>query len=183
MSDDPAREYYSGIVSELRQTYTATKFAVAGLRHFADQTAQHSGSTENPDPKIFIGAKAPDAAGSPTDHLWVRRSELEAAADPHGQTPVTLAQQWIVSTYHRWDDVHRPHMAKLCGVQLNNVTSDVFGDLRRFRNDIIHHKGVASADLPPKTVVLRWFRVGDVIDCNDEHFAELMTKLSVNVSR
>ncbi|WP_142027407.1 hypothetical protein [Blastococcus colisei] len=182
MSGDPARDYYCGIVAELRQTYVTTKFAVAGLQHFADQTAQHGGSTENPDPRIFIGASAPDAEGSPTHHLWVRRSELETAADPHGPTPVTLAQQWIVSTFHRWDDVHRPHLAGLCGVQLNNVTSDVFGDLRRFRHDIIHHKGVASADWSPKAVVLQWFQVGDVIGCNDGQFAELMTKLKVAVS-
>jgi hypothetical protein len=49
------------------------------------------------------------------------------------------------------------------------------GDLRRIRHDILHHRGVASADNTAKCeVIAHWFGVGQPIVIAGEHISEFM---------
>ena len=61
----------------------------------------------NPDPHVFIGDREP---GSPESNMHARVpcSRLMAAAAPRSEAALQFEQMWIVTMFHKWEDVWRP---------------------------------------------------------------------------
>lgn len=175
---DQGRDYFNNVSAELRRTYVATQFAMAGLCELV-RKSKGAVAPENPDPKIYIGQTTP---GDPGSHLYsyVTLSELTAAANPGGTTASTLSQQWIVSSFHAWEDNHRPAFARMCGVDTNDILSPIMGDLRNLRNDIIHHHGIASTANTGKNTLLM-FEAGATVGCDASQFDQLIKNFTVEV--
>jgi len=78
-----------------------------------------------------------------------------------------------MSLYALWDDEYRPRLAAIHGRTKNEEKYDLFGDLRRLRNDTVHHRGIATVEETGKCVLLKhWFRPGEMIRLEGRHFDE-----------
>lgn len=118
-------------------------------------------SSINPDPAMHVGRGAPTDPGIRSDAMW-RRSEIEGAADPQGWLQEWITQAWIALIFSRWEKHYRPLFAEAAGVREDQVRSDVMGDIRHLRNDVVHNRGIAGKNTR-KCEVLTRFRDGDRI--------------------
>lgn len=71
----------------------------------------------------------------------------------------------MLTVYQRWEEVLRPQAVTLLGLSdKDDVKIPILGDLGLLRNDVVHHRGVASAGNTSRCEVLtHWFAVGDRI--------------------
>lgn len=130
---------------------------------------------DNPDP-LFALASTEEPPDNPSDtYARVRRSRLLELVDrDSGAARETLDHQWVVSLYTAWEHHFRPNLAKAHGCHPDDVKHPLLGDLRRLRNDVVHHGGVVSPGNTGGCEVLRWFAKDDRIRLKAEHFQEFM---------
>lgn len=69
----------------------------------------------------------------------------------------------IIFLFTYWEDEIRPRLARGKGVELNEIQSDIMGDLRTLRNVILHSKSVLH---PDKHASLRL--LGDMFEADKE---------------
>ncbi len=165
------------IAEEIQQTIALMTLAIEGLRRLARELEQVFATQGDQDERLFVSDVDPVLEG-PT-HGSIPRSELIARSRVGGPAEVLLIQQWIVSMFARWEGEYRPAIARLHGVEPDQVKSELFGDLRWLRNDVVHNNGVVKASA--KCAVLGSFKPGDTITLGTEHFRRAMTTLSVRI--
>lgn len=122
------------------------------------------------------------ARGAPdetTPHAQIRLSVLKAYAQPDGGVEVALSQQWLLATYARWELEQRAALGSLMGVPTAEVMSDLFGDLRRLRNDVAHNGGVVEATTAAKLKVMTRFSVGDIIVFSPDDYIKISASVDV----
>ena len=98
---------------------------------------------ENPDPTIFVGIGDPNLETTRTHQQWTASQLPEKGLF----TKRWIGQQWIVGVFAGWEDEHRPRLARAFGCSESSLTHDAFGDLRLMRNDVVHHRGEATAQI------------------------------------
>ena len=108
--------------------------------------------------------------------------EMQERNLPLGENLRMIGNMQMVYLYQEWDELHRHRIAKKLGVEYKKLTVPVFGDLRRFRHDIIHSKGISTKQYSAETEVLSAFSEGtDVrfdVDCWFKMKAEIECWLS-----
>ena len=114
------------------------------------------GGTTKINNRLSFGRDDPNEPGAVADYS-VTFDELLARSDPAGHQAKAVRARLIVFAYTLWDRVYRPAISQECGVE--RVDSDAFGDLRLYRNAILHHKGKLHTD----TTALTVFGKGDLI--------------------
>jgi len=98
-------------------------------------------------------------------------AELLARLDPSGQQAKAVRARLVVFAYTLWENVYRPAIGQECGV--DRVDSDGFGDLRLYRNAILHDKGKLHTD----TTALTVFGKGDLIEPTGDQLREVFKQL------
>ena len=98
-------------------------------------------------------------------------AELLVRFDPASQQAKAARARLLVFAYTLWENVYRPAISKECGGE--DVCSDAFGDLRRYRNAILHHKG----KLHTETTTLTVFGKGDPIEPTVDQLREVFKRL------
>ena len=130
------------------------------LPGFFDRTLR---TPENPDPKIFIGVGDPNRPESRQYASWRLSEALEQIA-MNGPVETQFGQQWLVSMFAAWEHEYRRRLAKAHGVADEMVFVPLFGDLRLLRHDILHCRGIATAENSGRCEVLQpWFVIGQPI--------------------
>jgi hypothetical protein len=156
-------------------------FAGLGLHQLTNLISALPVVPENPDPDFYIGIGDPNLASSRTYAAWKRSTALEQIAQD-GPVEVRLSQQWVVYTYAMWEEEYRPRLAAARGCDSNDIRLPLLGDLRRLRNDIVHHRAIATAANTGRCEVLtRWFEPGAQIYLRGEHFAEFVERFRTEV--
>jgi hypothetical protein len=80
-------------------------------------------------------------------HRIIRADDFQQANSEAGFNEQQVCWAIIVFMFAYWEDEVRPKLAAIRGVAKNNIQFDALGDLRVFRNAIVHHKGImTSAD-------------------------------------
>jgi hypothetical protein len=102
--------------------------------------------------------------------------ELKRRNSPSGTNYKFIGNMCLVSLYHFWEEYYRETIAESLGIEKDDVTSPVMGDIRHLRHSIIHHDAIAIDDVS-KCQVLCWFKPGDDILLDKNLFRELVTKL------
>lgn len=102
---------------------------------------------------------------SPTGGEALHMSTLEdrlAACETGGRNEISLSNLCIISIYTFWEDRTRREIAKALGLDSSGVLSDLFGDIAKMRNVILHAGGVM--DERARTLkVLKWFSPGETV--------------------
>ena len=119
---------------------------------------QLTGST-TPNNTMFFGKDDP---GKPDSTYQYRRTfgELIAAAAENGTTSVIHRRSVVVLLVASWEDCHRELIASECGLKKNDMKSDVFHDLNRYRQAILHGGGLLREDAKK----ISFFRKGERVD-------------------
>ena len=91
----------------------------------------------SPNKTIFFGNRGPN---KPDPKYQYRRTFAELIKDMgrNGTTSIVLCQSVVVLLVASWEDHHRALIASECGLQRNDLKSDVFHDLNRYRQAILH---------------------------------------------
>jgi hypothetical protein len=109
---------------------------------------------------------------------WVPALQLPALLCKDGLIEHRLNEQWLINLYTFWDGVYRPLIAEQRGVPVNEVVVPPIGDVRHLRNDIIHHRGIATRDNSGKCAVFQhWVVVGRPIIITTDRVHELLDAL------
>ena len=90
------------------------------------------------------------------------QGELKERNSHGGANDRSMSRLLLIVIYQFWEDHYREGFAKAVGVDKNAIVSDIFGDIRRIRNDIIHHQNTATVD-GAKCKLLKFFKPGDEI--------------------
>lgn len=134
--------------------------ALTKLDEFLDQMPRYPG---NPDPIWTLGIGDPNLPGA-SPYAAMRISEIKVQIADGGELAVRLGHQWIVFLFALWDETYRPRLAAAHGCDKNDIKAPILGDLRRLRNDVVHHAGIATTRNTGKCEVLQgWFQPGDLI--------------------
>ncbi len=102
------------------------------------------------------------------------------ASEKNGITSHIHRRSVIALAYAIWEDRYRNRIAKECNLaHKNEMKSDVFYDLNKYRQAILHGNG--KLDKEPK--VIRFFKKGDVVSLSDNQMNELFSTLIEELNR
>lgn len=76
----------------------------------------------------------------------IRASDYLARNAAGGANEEQHARAIVIFLFTFWEDEIRPRLAAAKGVALNEIRSDIMGDLRVLRNVILHAKGILNQD-------------------------------------
>ena len=78
-----------------------------------------------------------------------------------------------------WEEHYRKRISEAMGLS-ELLKLPPFGDLRLFRHDIVHHRGIATAEHSGKCEVFTgWFRPGETMHVDTNKVAEFMRAVKV----
>lgn len=150
--DDVVREY----IDFVNEQVGAYMDALAGFAGHHARVSRQIYRVNRP-----VSTRAPDQTGAPTI-VWasyedpskpdiihnqiIRSDEYLEANRPGGKNEQQHSRSILIFLYTYWEDEIRPRLARAKGVELNDIQSDIMGDLRTLRNVILHSKGVIRPD-------------------------------------
>lgn len=76
----------------------------------------------------------------------IRANDYIAANSENASNTQQHSQAVLVFLFTYWEEEVRPRLAGSIGVHVNEIRSDIMGDLRIARNAILHSKGVLRPD-------------------------------------
>ena len=130
-----------------------------------------SGQVDNLNRSVALGLDSPD---DPALTFQYKRpiGYILKASSTSGTTLVIHRRGMVTLLHSTWEERHRDLIAKELGFKhkkdfrrKNNIKSDVFSDINKYRQAIIHTGG--KLDKNPK--VFRFFRKGEVVSLTNEH--------------
>ncbi len=122
--------------------------------------------------RMFYGHTRPDAPDATFQHVATHKEIINRTAHG-GSHQKMLFQAAIVFAYMHWEDDCRSKFAKELSIEKNKITSDVFGDLGKYRNAIAHNNSI----LKRKSLKLNFVEVNSEIELNQNQFMELFATL------
>ena len=93
-----------------------------------------------------------------------------------------IGQMCIAMIYQYWEKHFRSKIATELGLKSNDLQDPIMGDLRIFRNSIIHHAGVALPNII-KCEKLKWFSPGEEIFLDNDRMDELIREVKAIAKR
>ncbi|WP_158017738.1 hypothetical protein [Mycobacterium basiliense] len=87
-----------------------------------------------------------------------------------------FASLWVTHLITQWDELYRPLLARLHGADPDDVVSELFADLNKFRQDYVHNRGVATSR-SSKNKRLNWFSRGDAMIPTSANYDQLLHEL------
>ena len=82
----------------------------------------------------------------------------------------------VVAIYSYWEDYYRLEIAKAMNLTNQELKSDIFGEIRRLRQAIVHHHGKATAEVAAAKL-LAWFDEGEEIFFSQAMFFRLVSEI------
>lgn len=124
--------------------------------------------------RLFYGNGDPNDPSSQIQHVSTQGEVKERNRD-NGKNAKTISRVVILTIYQFWEDHYREEFAKALEKSKNEIASDFFGDIRHIRNDMIHHRNVASERVL-KCKTLNYFGIGDEIYLEKDEVMGLMVQ-------
>lgn len=175
------QELFDELAKEFWRTAGVMTFAQVAIKKLSDDIPW-TVTKENPDPNLSLSPHDPNDPKAVADASW-RKSQIEGAAATDGWLQQWLTHAWLATMFARWEAHYRPAFADANGVEEKQVRSDVIGDIRNLRNDVIHHRGIATKKNTGKCKVLTQFNEGDMILLRPEDVRLLRDAMQVEIVR
>ena len=100
---------------------------------------------DNTGQRVIVYASYEDPSQPDVIHnRIIRASDYIAANSKDGSNAQQHSQAVLVFLFAYWEEEIRPRLATLKRVESREIESDIMGDLRLLRNDILHNKGIIS---------------------------------------
>lgn len=114
----------------------------------------------------------------------IRSDEYLEANRPGGRNEQQHSRAIIIFLFTYWEDEIRPRLARAKGVEVNDICSDIMGDLRTLRNVILHSKGVLRAERHAALKVLGdMFAVDKELECSYEGMHRIFVLMKQDCAR
>lgn len=126
---------------------------------------------------IFYGTENPNSPLATYQHKATFHDVLERTSK-NGTGNILLYQAIIVFAYTHWEDTTRGHFAKAIGINKNDVSSQIYSDLAKYRNSIAHNNGILKK--APET--LKYISKGEPINLTQKDFQNLFSELIFELS-
>jgi hypothetical protein len=111
------------------------------------------------------------------------QGEFKLRTAPGGRDSQFLSQMLIAFLYGAWEDNYREKVALQLGhSEKNALSSDLFQDVCKLRQAIVHNQGKATEDVE-RAKVIRWFRRGDQIYICRERAQMLLDEIDYYVTQ
>ena len=178
MDFDPIFQEFVDVLNALAGAHA---FALAGISKECEYWSEQVASVAPPasaDSTVYIANGHPDLPTTVAYSQW-RLGDLPDLLAVGGTVMTRVSQQWVISVYTEWDEHYRGLISDAMGLS-EPLKLPMFGDLRRFRHDIVHHRGIASADNSGKCEIFTdWFRPGQTMFFDVFRVAEFMEAVQV----
>lgn len=99
----------------------------------------------------------------------------------NGPGALFMAQVCLVSIAAAWNDHARQALATALGVEVASLSAPIFGDLTKLRNDIVHHRAIATARNSGRLEVMHPRTEGTPIEIRDDEFQAIVTALQTGL--
>jgi len=121
---------------------------------------------------LTFGRGHPNATDAVALHQ-VSIGEFKERMRKGGRNYREIANLCLVLLYQFWEDHYRGAIASALGIEKNQLTSNLFGDLRQLRRSILHNRALAIPDVRSNTI-LTWFKPDDPIQLDERMFEDLV---------
>lgn len=148
----------------------------SGVEIFA-QRASDVTAMAKPGARIHYGDADPNSPNAQAHHTTTL-VEIKERNKRGGSHQKMLSQACIVFIYSVWDEA-RVDLGKAFGVPTEKVISNVFGDLRQYRNAIAHNGG----KLEKRVEELSFVRTGQTVALTREQMVDLFKLLFAAVNQ
>lgn len=101
------------------------------------------------------------------------QAEYKNRNSPNGLNYQFIGNMGLIALYQYWEDNYRAIIARDLGKTKNDLQVPIMGDLRILRHSIIHHNGIALADVK-QCQILSWYSEGDEIFIDEEKFKTII---------
>ena len=95
-----------------------------------------------------------------------------------GNNTVLIGNLCLCQIYNYWEDYYRNRIAQYLGIEKNDLMSDIFGDLRYYRQSIIHNRGFAIKNIEKSKIIL-WNVYKEKIKITQDEFKEIIYYLKI----
>jgi hypothetical protein len=152
--------------------YTAYSMSNFGMQKVLDEL---SGMKEmNPEGLFQIGETS-DSKRKAISEIQTKDALIGLAKN--GPFSQLIAFGMITWTFAMWEEEYRQKIADELNVQKSDILCDVMGDLRFFRNWIVHNNGVANKDVK-KLISLNWLKKDVPIIITDNEMATIQESIN-----
>ena len=163
-------------ISEIYGYYSTTTSALGLLE---ERLAARQSSDLRPNRRIFFGKDDPNSHDAKYQYVQSVAHVINASKQD-GTNALILSRSILVLVYALWEDKYRAAIAKDCGLsEKNDLQSDVFQDLNKYRQAIVH----ANGTLDREPTVLGLFKRGDVVAPTSDQMHELFVSLTDELNR
>ena len=140
-------------------------------------SGQLAGSTTRSN-SMFFGQNDPNLPEARFQYVRTFGELIDDSARD-GPLEVTHRRSVIVFMVASWEDSYRTRIAKELGLAKNALKSDVFYDLNKYRQAILH----AGGTLRTEPRALRLFRKGDQVALTHEYMHQVFRTLMAELNR
>lgn len=114
------------------------------LQHILRKEKSRIGDDGHP---VFVYTSYEDPSQKKSIHnRIIRAKDYLSINSPGGSNEQQHSQAVLVFIFTYWEDEIRPRLATLKNIELQEIKSDIMGDLRILRNVILHSKGIIRRD-------------------------------------
>jgi hypothetical protein len=174
-----AEEIYAELREVLNALAGAHAFALQGIRKERDYwegQLKNATPPTNSHSTVSLANGPPDAPSTVAYSKW-QLGELPQLLAGGGEVMTRISHQWVISTFAEWDEHYRPRITEALGLD-EPIGWPPFGDLRHFRNDVVHNRGRASREHSGKAQVFTdWFQRGEAMFFDVFKVAEFMSEV------
>lgn len=129
--------------------------------------------------KMYVGRGDPNNTGATFQYVKLV-NELIRSSAKNGAHENTLRRSVIAMTYALWEDQYRQRIAYECKLEnKNQIESDVFRDMNRYRQAVLH----AGGRLVGSPTVIKFFKQGEEVLLTDDHMYQLFSILTDELNR
>ena len=160
---------------EMYGYYIQIKAAIGQFHEW--MSGQLSGSTTRSH-SLYFGQGDPNLPEARFQYVRTFGEVIDAAVSD-GPLEVAHRRSVIVFLVASWEDSYRTRIAKELGLAKNGLKSDVFYDLNKYRQAILHARGTLRTE--PRA--LQIFRKGDQVALTDEHMHQVFRALMEELGR
>lgn len=149
--DDIVREYIDLINAQVGMYMDALGGFAGHVARVERQIHRVLGPTRRHGPKareqVVVWASYEDPSRPDVIHNRILRADDYLSANARGgSNELQHARSVLVFLFTAWELEIRPRLARAAAVPLNEVTSDIMGDLRIVRHAVLHAKGVLAKE-------------------------------------
>lgn len=178
MAFDPIFQEFVDVLNALAGTHA---FALAGIDKEREYWREYLAAAASPvtaDSTVYIANGHPELPTTVAYSKW-RLGDLPTVLGVGGTVMSRISQQWVISVYTEWEEHYRALISAAIGLT-EPLKLPMFGDLRCFRNDIVHHRGIATVDNSGRCEVFTdWFQTGETMFFDVHRVAQFMDAVQV----